>query len=272
MTPNQIKKKIGISYLGGCNTPKLLKSKGQNVLTYGVYLAPYNLSGYNVCPQSHECHKYCLNGSGRNKLELFRNKDGGVIQQSRIRKTKLFFEDKSSFMTLLCYEIIYAIRNAQKNNMQLAVRLNCTSDINIEDFTCDGRNILEIFPDVQFYDYTKVYSHISLSDKYKNYDLTFSYDGTNWTLCDILLKKGYRIAVVFENNLPETFRGYPVIDANTHDARFLDAGGIICGLTYKKVANDYVDGKYQRPDTVFVNRTEDGTIKWCSAKLKQDTI
>lgn len=73
------------------------------------------------------------------------------------------------------------------------------------------------------------------------------------------------MAVVFENVLPEEFRGYSVIDANQYDARFLDEGGLICGLTYKKVANDYVNGKYQRPETTFVTRQE-GVVSSCEAK------
>ena len=256
-SPAQIKKALKVSYLGGCNSPKLVKSlKERSVMTYGVYLAPYNLSGYNVCPESDNCCKYCLNGSGRNKLELLSRKDGGAIQNSRIRKTKLFFEDHTSFMRLLVHEIKQAEKKAKADGMQFAVRLNCTSDLSPENFQLDGKNILQLFPNIQFYDYTKVLSHTGLTQKYANYDLTFSYSGENWEDCEMLLKKGYRVAVVFEDTLPEEFRGYRVINANGYDARFLDEGGIICGLTYKRVANDYATGKYQRPDTTFVNRYE----------------
>jgi len=253
MTPNQIKNQLGISYLGGCNSPKLIKSLDRKVMTYGVYLAPHNISGYNVCPESCNCSKYCLHGSGRNKIELLTFKDGGSIQNSRIKKTKLFFEDRPAFMTLLKYEIDKSIIQAKEAGLQLAIRLNCTSDINLEEFVLDGKNILQLYPDLQFYDYTKVLEHIELAEKYSNYDLTFSYSGENWNECEELLKREYRIAVVFEDKLPETFCGYPVINANDDDARFLDRGGLICGLTYKRVANDYVNGKFQRPDTTFVN-------------------
>lgn len=42
--------KIGISYLGGVSTShKTELSELNGVLTYGVYLAPWNLSGYQVC-------------------------------------------------------------------------------------------------------------------------------------------------------------------------------------------------------------------------------
>lgn len=254
LTPAQIKKSQGISYLGGCNSPKLVKSLERNVMTYGVYLAPGNLSGHQVCPNSDNCCKYCLNGSGRNKIELLTYKDGGPIQQSRIKKTKLFFEDRPAFMRLLIHEINQAKKKAEVAGMTLAVRLNCTSDISPEEFILDGKNILQLYPDIQFYDYTKAFSRVGLLGKYKNYDLTFSFSGENWADCEKVLKKGYRVAVVFEDKLPETFKNYPVIDANGYDARFLDTGGTICGLTYKRVANDYVTGKYQRPETTFVNR------------------
>ncbi|MBF0648727.1 hypothetical protein IR083_07835 [Dysgonomonas sp. GY75] len=253
MNPNQLKRQLGISYLGGCNSPKLIKSMGRNVMTYGVYLAPHNISGYSVCPESCNCSKYCLHGSGRNKIELLTFKGGGPIQKSRIKKTKLFFEDRPAFMSLLTHEIDKAIIQAKESGLQLAIRLNCISDINLEEFVLDGRNILQLYPDLQFYDYTKVLEHTKLAEKYSNYDLTFSYSGENWSDCDMLLKKGYRVAAVFGEELPGTFRGYPVINANDDDARFLDGGGLICGLTYKKVANDYVNGRYQRPDTTFIN-------------------
>lgn len=252
---SKTKKSLGISYLGGCNSPKLIKSCDRNVLTYGVYLAPHNLSGHNVCPGSDNCSKYCLHGSGRNKIELLINKNGGSIQNSRIKKTKLFFDDREMFMHLLIHEINTARKKAITEGMQFAVRLNCTSDICLEEFVLGGKNILQLFPEVQFYDYTKVPGRMALLEKYPNYDLTFSFDGENWDTCKTFLEKGHRVAVVFETTLPESFRGFQVIDANKDDARFLDDGAVICGLTYKKVANDYVTGKYQRPETSFVNRT-----------------
>lgn len=260
-TPAQIKKSLGISYLGGCNSPKLVKSLERNVMTYGVYLAPGNISGHQVCPNSDNCCKYCLNGSGRNKIELLTYKGGGPIQQSRIKKTKLFFEDHPAFMRLLIHEINQARKKAETAGMTLAVRLNCTSDISPEEFVLDGKNILQLYPDIQFYDYTKVFNRAELLEKYGNYDLTFSFSGENWTDCEKVLKKGSRVAVVFEDTFPEKFRGYPVIDANGYDARFLDTGKIICGLTYKRVANDYSNGKYQRPETTFVNQNVKDTLE-----------
>lgn len=138
-SPGKTWKDLGISYLGGCNSPKLEKSLKHNVMTYGVYLAPHTVSGYNVCPQSGNCCKYCLHGSGRNKLELLSNKEGGAITKSRIKKTKLFFEDMETFMQLLIHEITQAKKKAETTGMKFAVRLNCTSDINLEQFTLVAR-------------------------------------------------------------------------------------------------------------------------------------
>ncbi|MDR1716468.1 MAG: hypothetical protein LBS20_11555 [Prevotella sp.] len=259
LSPNKIKQRLEISYLGSCSTsPKLIKSLSRNVMTYGLYLAPYNISGYNVCPESCNCSKYCLYGSGRSKIEFLARKEAGTIQSSRIKKTRLFFEDRPAFMSLLVHEISQAIKKAEIAGMKPAVRLNCASDLSPEEFILGGKNILQIFPNLQFYDYSKIPGHMQLAKKYANYDLTFSYSGENWDDCEAFLKQGYRIAVVFDGGLPATFKGYPVINANDDDIRFLDNGGIICGLTYKKVANDYVDGKYRRPDTTFITRKQEG--------------
>lgn len=115
-----------------------------------------------------------------------------------------------------------------------------------------------MFPDVQFYDYTKVPNRISLIGKYSNYDLTFSYDGYNWSTAKSFLDAGGRVAVVFyrQNVLPISFAGFPVIDGNTYDMRYLDPGRCIVGLFYHSVGNNYkmVDGKrvYIEPSNDFV--------------------
>ena len=97
------------------------------------------------------------------------------------------------------------------------------------------KNLMELFPDVTFYDYTKVPSRHLLLDKYKNYDLTFSYSGENLDECHTMLGKGVRIAVVFRKKLPETFWGREVIDGDLFDARYHDKNDVIVGLKFKTV-------------------------------------
>jgi hypothetical protein len=199
-------------------------------MTFILYLAPAKMSGYEVCPmRSDECTAACLNESGHNRIDIHDN----TINKARITKTKLFFEQRDFFMRWLQDEIVAAKAKAEAAGMKFSVRLNGTSDLSPEQFHLNGKNILELFPDVQFYDYTKVPKRIQLTKKYSNYDITFSYSGKNAVQCLDALAQDVRIAVVFEE-LPESFWGYPVIDGDAYDMRYLD-DTVIVGLKYKKV-------------------------------------
>ena len=68
---------------------------------------------------------------------------------------------------------------------------------------------------------------------------------------------GGKVAVVFEKELPKTFCGYEIIDANGYDMRYLDKCGTIMGLHYHPTANDYVNGKYVRPNSKFIVNSDD---------------
>ena len=165
-------------------------------------------------------------------------------------------------MQLMIAEINRSRNYARKRGLNFAVRINGTSDISPEDFIYNGKNILEMYPDIQFYDYTKVAGRISILNKYANYDLTFSYDGYNWETAEKYLKNGGRVAVVFAGDkLPETFAGYKVINGNNYDMRYLDGSGVIIGLSYHPVANDYkiINGvrTFVAPETPFVIKQND---------------
>ena len=100
-------------------------------------------------------------------------------------------------------------------------------------------NILEFFPLIPFYDYTKVANRFKLLDKYDNYDLTYSFSGHNMFQClELLSERKGRVAMVFEGKvLPKTFMGYDVIDGDAYDMRYYDEQGVIVGLKFKKVRN-----------------------------------
>jgi len=229
----QAKRTTKLSYLGGIATSsKIAKGLKYDEMTFILYLAPAKMSGYEVCPmRSEECTAACLNESGHNRIDIHDN----TINKARIAKTKLFFKQRDFFMRWLQDEIIAAKKKAAAAGMKFSVRLNGTSDLSPEQFHLNGKNILEIFPDVQFYDYTKVPKRIQLTKKYSNYDVTFSYSGTNGVDCMNALLQDVRVAVVFEE-LPESFWGYPVIDGDAYDMRYLD-DTVIVGLKYKKVRN-----------------------------------
>jgi hypothetical protein len=233
----QAKRLTGINYLGSVNlTTKHQKAYEYNELTYSLYLAPAKMSGYEVCPmRTKECTKLCLNESGMNLMT--QKIKGDVINQSRIKKTKLFFEEREFFVSWLIDEIYSAKLKAEKLGYRFSVRLNNTSDISPESFyvTYKGekRNVLEIFPMVQFYDYTKVLKRIELTKKYSNYDLTFSFSGSNFNECMEAMRHT-RIAVVF-NKLPEMFWDKEVIDGDLYDMRYKDKKDVIVGLKFKRV-------------------------------------
>jgi hypothetical protein len=232
----RIKNLVDFSYLGNVlHSSKHSKAIDYNELTYSIYLAPGNLSGHEVCAgRNEECTKFCLNESGKNRM------DTGNITRARIARTKLFFDDRELFMALCIGEIYKYKGVAAASGLRFSVRLNNTSDLSPEiwrvKYEGGFRNILEIFPDVQFYDYTKVFPRLKLVDKYPNYDLTFSYSGTNWDRCEEALAMGVRVAVPFEE-VPVEFRGYKVINGDNYDMRYWDEPGVIVGLKYKKVRN-----------------------------------
>lgn len=228
------KRTTGLSYLGGIATSaKIKKGLKYEEMTYILYLAPAKMSGYEVCPmRSAECTAACLNESGHNRIDIHEN----TINKARIKKTKLFFEQRPFFMAWLQDEIRIASKKAEAAGMKFSVRLNGTSDLSPEQFHIDGKNILEIFPDVQFYDYTKVFKRTLLIGKYPNYDLTYSYSGTNLDEAINALTSGVRVAVVFEE-VPQLFWGRSVIDGDLYDMRYLDPADCVIGLKYKKVRN-----------------------------------
>lgn len=233
-----MKHNFNFSYIGGTNlTAKTLHGESINVATYAVYLMPAKASGHNVCAKStKECEIGCLVTSGRVIM------DGkNIINNARLNRTKAFYSDREGFMKLLVKEISLAIGRAKRKGQTFAVRLNGTSDLSIELFKFNGKTLLEIFPDVQFYDYTKVLNRAKLLTKYPNYDLTFSYTGYNWDECEVALKNNVRVAAIFDvkrgKPLPTTFNGYEVIDGDKSDYRPADGKNVIVGLRWKRIAN-----------------------------------
>jgi len=242
----QAKKETGLSYLGGVATSaKISHSKEfSHQYTYGLYLAPANVSGYNTCSHSTpECRMGCLNTSGRAAVEIFSGIDR--IKKSRIAKTKLFYEHQEFFMQWLIAEIKSAQAKAKRDGFFFSVRLNCTSDIDWAKVKYNGLNIFETFSDVLFYDYTK--NANKFLNKPENYHLTLSYTGRNWDACKIVLSQGINVAMVFnvksEKQLPAMYEGFKVINGDLTDYRIDDAKGIIIGLKWKRIANRIAEKK-----------------------------
>ena len=131
---------------------------------------------------------------------------------------------------------------------QFAIRLNGTADIPFENIPVNGfKNIFEMFPEVQFYDYTKNHKRFDNVILPENYYLTFSRSEENDKESLDILNRGYNVAYVFgvrkEQDLPKTYLGFKVINGDESDLRFLDEENVIVGLKYKMLTGKGTAGK-----------------------------
>ena len=231
--------------------PKVLKGMSQGYNTYILHLAPANLSGYETCAKrTTGCTDACLNLAGRGGM-FKKGETTNVIQQARIRKTKMFFEQRQDFMLALKKDIELGIKQSKKLGLIPVFRLNGTSDLSWEKYEVirNGvvyKNIFDAFSQFQFYDYTKI-----LGRKVKgitNYHLTFSAADGNDSDVYRAIAEGLNVATVFgikkTEPMPETYNGRPVFNGDESDLRFLDPKGVIVGL--------YAKGKAKKDTSGFV--------------------
>ena len=136
-------------------------------------------------------------------------------------------------------------KRAKNQGFKFAVRLNGTSDLAWHRMKVDGgSNLMQLHPDVQFYDYTKVLNY--LDHDLKNYHVTFSDSGANDGDIKQAMKQGHNVAVVFKNALPKKYKNKKVINGDLHDLRFKDPSGVIVGLIAKGKARHDNNNKFVR--------------------------
>jgi hypothetical protein len=215
--------------------PKIQKGAKEGYLSFILHLSPYTVAGVgNVCPKATPgCIAACLNTAGRGGM--FTAEQGtNTIQEARKRKTRLFFSDRAQFMNDLYADIKRAIKFAEKKGLTPVFRLNGTSDLSWEKYEVPGleKNLFELFPTVQFYDYTKVLGR-KIAD-YKNYHLTFSRAESNDADVARALKEGLNVAAVYDA-IPEG-----MYSADETDLRFKDPKVGMIGLKAKgRARKDY---------------------------------
>jgi hypothetical protein len=214
--------------------PKIQKGTKLGYLSFILHLAPADLSGRETCPKrTAGCTAACLNTAGRGGM-FKRGENTNMIQKARIRKTVSFFEDRAQFMYDLHKDITKAIKFAERKGLTPVFRLNGTSDLSWEKYTVNDTdmNIFEMFPTVQFYDYTKILGR--KVKQYANYHLTFSKaDGNDADVAEALLQ-GMSVVAVYDK-IPA---GVPSADET--DLRFLDPKGVMLGLKAKgRAKKDY---------------------------------
>lgn len=233
----QLRARAGINTLLSAPNanPKVAKNQKIGVLGTVLHLAPGNMSGRETCPKrSPGCSAACLHFSGNPAQYDHKTK-------ARLKKTDLYFADRNLFLNILALEIAKLMRSADRKGMKPAVRLNGTSDIVWEKrrfilfpevaavLGREGTDIVSMFPDVSFYDYTKIPGRAPPA----NYHLTFSESEINAADVAAEMARGRNIASVFFNDLPGTHLGRPVVNGDEHDYRPVDAHGVVVGLKAK---------------------------------------
>ena len=220
-------------------TAKMLDQFGFEAVI--MHLSPNTVADgkRTVCPWSTEgCREVCLDTSGHGRTK--------TVQNARKKRTMFWLDDRALFLTQLDIELGLLDKRATNKGLTAIARLNGTSDIKWEKY------IINEFPSIQFYDYTKSKDRVWYMTQYTNYHLTYSMSEKtkdseiiNGDLCN----EDINMAVVFRKTLPKTFLGIEVIDGTAHDFRFLDPKGVIVGLTAK--------GKAIKSPTSFVIEEDD---------------
>jgi hypothetical protein len=191
-----------------------------------TYFAPHKLSGLgNVCPHASKgCAAACLNTAGRGRMPQ--------TQNARLRKTRLFFTDRLEYLRQLHFDLDTLKAVAHFRRMIPCARLNGTSDIPWERF-----GVMDKHHDLCFYDYTKNPKRMMAflnGEMPRNYHLTFSRSESNDEWVNTVLSMGGNVAVVFATKqLPAEWNGYPVVNGDESDLRFLDGKNVVVGLSAK---------------------------------------
>ena len=220
--------------------------------TLAQYLSPASESGWQLCPfRSPACEAECLGHSSG--LMVMDN-----AKRARIARTTLFMTDRQAYAAQAIKELTALERKCAKLGVKAAARPNADSDITWENVRFDGQTLMELFPNIQFYDYTKWPAKFRPASRLPaNYHLTFS-RSENTTLDDIQAEfdAGRNVAVVFDA-VPTEWQGWPVINGDADDLRHLDpTTGVIVGLKAKGAAKKDVAGFVVR----LVTKIVDGKI------------
>lgn len=216
---------------------KTVKGEELGWVTGIMYLQPHTLeSDKTLCPFSTEaCRRDCLVTSGR----------GGMprAQHARTTRTQLFNDDRDAFMATLAREIMDLQVLAARSGRSLAIRLNGTSDILWERepvVDAGGQTLMQMFPSVQFYDYTKIPIE-RRPGLPANYHLTYSLADDNWDQAvDYLMNSQSVAAIILEDEKVQDGgfvsmdqKDVTLVDGDLHDLRFLDPPGSLVQIRPK---------------------------------------
>lgn len=215
----------------------------KNVMNAPYYGIEYdqsavNLQKTNLCKKAtNGCAISCVYHQG-----ILKNSDFSKhrIKQARIKRTLRFLIQRENFFAQLIKEIKALIRKAKRKDFIPTIQLNGTSDIlwEKEKFTYEEKeykNLMELFPEITFFDYTKFDILKSRKKLPKNYFLTYSRAGKHkgtlvdpWEFLKNNLDNKIDIAVIFTKEIKNyvlenrTYNDYKIIDGDLYNCRTYD--------------------------------------------------
>jgi hypothetical protein len=200
------------------------QQKGEGYCSVGLTLTPRatGRAGRNLCP-------FATKGCAGSCFADFDRLAWPQVKRAAVARTLLLGRDPEAFHAILKADIAREL--ALAGRIRPVARLNVVSDVAWER-ECPW--LFTEFPTVQFMDYTKNISRLLDPERPANYHLTFSRSETNEENCRRALAAGHNVTVVFRKPpFPTTFWGYPVIDGDRNDLRFLDPAPCIVALKAK---------------------------------------
>lgn len=256
------------------SNPKIEKTKSVKNFTmdgkklifepYLINLLPASQSGFNMCIcATKECAATCLHTAGN---------IGALVDKtvSRLRKSWFMALDNEQAFKQIANQIANKKkkvdefnRNSKDSHKQMIVRLNGTSDLIWRAMTGKGGNLFEMFPDIVFYDYSKMgevnnFIRGEILDKDgnskgkfpSNYHLTLSYGGPHgMDNYRQVLASGENLAVPFGPGktasldymeFPKDMRNL-IKSGNSHRIYYPDHIESKRGKEGSKARNEYID-------------------------------
>ena len=213
----------------GGNTKLAKNNRDITIRVAGLSLFPND----TLCPmrQAAGCAKPCLVSAGRGTMSN--------VVSGRQAKTDYFLSDRAGFIAQLKRELANFEKVCNRAGVIPYVRLNVLSDIQWE-LSAYGE-IPQSFPNIRFYDYTKLAKR--LGNTPENYELMFSYSRASkyQKQVDMALRTNVPMSVVFHGPMPDQFMGRPVVNGDNSDIQNLKHTGAIIGLKYKPARGQDID-------------------------------
>jgi len=231
------------------DNPKVMKGSKRGVLTGVLHLLPAqeytrlaalngDPVGENLCPWAGACKASCLNTAGRGGIPMARYEGTAFannVQHGRYKRTRLLHADPDLFRRRLEADIDSLVAWGRANDLDVALRLNGTSDVHWERRFPGLAGFLSDRGVVR-YDYTKDPAR-ALTGTVDGVRYTYSLDkgAAREAIARLVLRQGGNVAVVVTRSapLPATWWGFPTVDGDETDLRHLDPPGHVVLLRAK---------------------------------------